>query len=194
MRSVAVSLKPSRHAAQWVLAVVCLGAAWASQAQSLKPGLWEHNFTMKSNSGEIEKAMAKMKAELAKMPPDQRKMMEQMMAQQGVGMGLGAGANANTVKLCISPEQAKNFDLPAGDGKCQQTVTQRGGGTFKATFVCSGPPPSRGESEMTLKSDSAYTGKSVIDTTVQGKPERMNMDVTGKWLSADCGNIKPVKR
>lgn len=190
MATFALTCNSTRWLAVRVLLVLLIGAAAAAQAQSLKPGLWEHSFTMKSSSGEMEKAMARMQTELAKMPADQRKMMEQMMAKQGVGLS----GSANTVKLCISPEQAKNLDLPAGDGKCQQTVTQRSSNSVKASFVCSGSPPSKGEGEMTLKSDTAYTGRSVVDTTVNGKPERMNMDVSGKWLSADCGNIKPVKR
>jgi len=194
MSTIALTWNPARRKAlkglNVLVPVLVLGVASTAQAQNLKPGLWEHSFTMKSSSGDMEKAMAQMKAELARMPADQRKMMEQMMAQQGVGMS----GSANTVKLCISPEQAKNFDLPAGDGKCQQTVTQRSSSSIKSSFVCSGPPPSKGEGEMSLKSDTAYTGKSVVDTTVNGKPERMNMDVSGKWLSADCGNIKPIKR
>ena len=40
----------------------------------------------------------------------------------------------------------------------------------------------------------SYSSKSVMNTTVEGKPERMTMDQTGKWLSADCGALKPVKR
>ena len=27
--------------------------------------------------------------------------------------------------------------------------------------------------------------------TVRGKAEEMHMDASGKWLSADCGSIKP---
>lgn len=176
-------------ALEGLLAALALCAVPMAQAQSVKPGLWEHSWSMKSSSGQMEKAMAQMKAELAKMPADQRKMMEQMMAKQGVGMS----GDVSKVKLCLSPEQARNLDLPAGDGKCQQTVTQRSSGSIKSTFVCAGPPPSRGEGEMTLKGDTAYTGKSVIDTTIDGKPERMNMEVTGQWLSADCGAIKPIQ-
>lgn len=165
-------------------------APGAAFAQNLKPGLWEHGFTMKSASGEMEKGMAQAQAELAKMPPERRKMMEQMVAQQGVGMT----GKASTVRLCITPEQASRTELPAGDGKCEQKSLQRSGSTIRTSFVCAGPPPTSGRSEITLKGDTAYSGRSTVDTTVNGKPERMTMDVTGKWLSADCGNVKPVKR
>jgi hypothetical protein len=181
--------KPSRVRAAG-LAVFWLAATGVANAQNLKPGLWEHGFTMKSASGEIEKGMAQAQAELARLPPDQRKMMEQMMAQQGVGMT----GKASSVRLCITPEQASRTELPAGDGKCEQKSLQRSGSTIRTSFVCAGPPPTSGQSEITLKGDTAYSGRSVVDTTVKGKPERMTMDVTGKWLSADCGNVKPLKR
>jgi hypothetical protein len=58
------------------LAVACLSAS----AQSMKPGLWEHSFTMKSQSGKMEQGMAEMQQQIAAMPPEKRKQMEQMMA------------------------------------------------------------------------------------------------------------------
>jgi hypothetical protein len=33
--------------------------------------------------------------------------------------------------------------------------------------------------------------KMVVDSTVQGKPQRMEMQQNGKWVSADCGTLKP---
>ena len=168
------------------LALTTLGAS----AQSMKPGLWEHSFTMKSQSGQMEKGMADMQKQMASMPPEQRKMMEQMMAKNGVGMG----AKANTVKVCISPEQAARMDIPQQDGHCKQDITQRSGSTMKFKFSCAGQPPTSGEGEITFSSPTSYSSKSVVNTAVEGKPERMTMDQTGKWLAADCGALKPVKR
>ncbi len=174
-----------------VLAAVPLAlAAFSASAQSMKPGLWEHSFTMKSQSGQMERGMAEMQKQMASMPPEQRKMMEQMMAQSGVGMG----AKANTVKVCISPEQAARMDIPQQDGQCKQDITQRSGSTMKFKFSCAGQPPTSGEGEVTFSSATSYTSKSVVNTAVEGKPERMTMDQTGKWLGADCGALKPVKR
>jgi hypothetical protein len=31
-----------------------------------------------------------------------------------------------------------------------------------------------------------------IRSEEEGRNQVVNMDVTGKWLSADCGNIRPV--
>jgi hypothetical protein len=31
-----------------------------------------------------------------------------------------------------------------------------------------------------------------IKSEEQGRDQVVDMDVTGKWLSADCGNIRPI--
>jgi hypothetical protein len=172
------------------IALVATVLAASAHAQSIKPGLWEHAFTIKSGSGQMEGAMAEMQKQMAAMPPEQRKMMEQMMAQQGVGMG----PKGQSVKICITPEEAARQEVPAAEGNCTQKVTQRSGSTIKMTFSCADQPPSSGEGEITFLSPTAYSGKAVVRTTVEGKPERVDMTTTGKWLSANCGAIKPAKR
>jgi hypothetical protein len=61
---------------------VCLllatGAGYAA-AQNMKPGLWEMSTQMKGD-GQMGAAMAEAQKELANMPPEQRKMMQDMMA------------------------------------------------------------------------------------------------------------------
>lgn len=153
-------------------------------------GLWEHTFTMKTQSGEMEQAMSQMQSQLANMPPQQRKMIEQMMAAQGVEID----PNGTTVKVCITKEDAARDYVPQSDGDCRQEVTQRTGNTIKFKFDCAGDPPSSGEGEVILLNQEVYTGKATINTKVEGKPERMGMTQTGKWLSDDCGNVKPTRR
>ena len=76
--------------------------SFAASAQTQAPGLWEHSVIFKTQSGEMEKAMAEMQKQLAAMPPEQRKQMEQMMA----GRGVGIGPKANTYKVCVTKEEA----------------------------------------------------------------------------------------
>lgn len=176
-----------------IIALAIIACAFASatvQAQTrMRPGLWEHSYTMKSQSGQMEKAMAEMQQQMASMPPEQRKMMEQMMAKQGMGMG----AQGKSIKMCITKEQAERDELPRQEGNCTQQIVQRTGNTVKMKFSCSGNPPTSGESEVTFSSPNAYTGRSIVTTTIDGKPDRMTMEQSGKWLSADCGNIKPMR-
>ena len=54
-------------------------------------------------------------------------------------------------------------------------------------------PASSGEGQFTFNSPESYSMKMLVNTTVQGKPETVNMEGTGKWLGADCGDIKPMR-
>ena len=173
-----------------VLALFPFARQGWSQDMKIRPGLWEHTFTMKSQSGEMESAMRQMQKELAGLPPEQRKMMEQMMAAQGVGIG----PTGTTAKVCITEEDAARDFVPQNDDNCRQQVVKRTGNTIKIKFDCSGDPPSSGEGEVVLLNPKAYTGKATINTEVEGKPERMDISQAGKWLSDDCGNIKPSPR
>jgi hypothetical protein len=168
-------------------ATFCVGAS----AQTLKPGLWEVTNKMKSDSGDLEKMQAQMQAQIAKMPPEKRKMMEEMMAQHGVKMGSGAPGAMNT-QLCMTKEMVERNEMPMQHGDCKMMKQQRSGNTMNFAFTCE-KPPSSGEGVYTFVSPEAYTFKMTMKTSVHGKPETMNMDGSGKWLSADCGNLKPIR-
>jgi hypothetical protein len=172
-----------------VLALTCLTAG----AQTLKPGLWEISSQMQSSSGQMEKGMAQMQAQMAAMSPEQRKMMQEMMAKHGVGMGSGMGGPGGmNVKVCMTKDMTERNQMPAqGRGDCKQTLSPRVGNTMSMSFTCTNPPSS-GEGQVTFISPEAYSTKMTVKTMMQGKPEQMKMDSSGKWLSADCGSIKPL--
>lgn len=164
-----------------------LAASAQGTAIRLKPGLWEHGFTMSSSSGQAEAAMKQMQQSMASLPPEQRKMMEDMMARQGVGIG----PKGNTVKLCMTKEDVERDSPPQAQDGCTQT-SQRSGNVWQVSFQCKGPPPSSGEGQVTLQTPGAYSGNFTIRTADKGRPEQYRMSQTGKWLSADCGNIRPM--
>ena len=87
-------------------------------------------------SPEMDKAMVDMQKQLAAMPPEQRKMMQDMMGKQGMAMGPGG----NAVKVCISKEMAARNEPPAQQGDCKQETLQKSGNTTKFKFTCSKPP------------------------------------------------------
>jgi hypothetical protein len=174
-----------------------LGAACclttAAQAQKLAPGLWENSSTMhmQAADGKTSDAMAKMQQQMVAMPPEQRKMVEEMMAKQGVGMG----TKPNTVRVCISPEQASRGEVPQDDSRCKRDMLERTGNTLRFKFSCEGPPSSTGEGSYTFVNDKSYTGTMKV-TTSGGKGGgqgggTMDMQSSGRWVSADCGTLKP---
>lgn len=160
----------------------------AAQAQTQAPGLWEHTFKMKSAGGEMEKMQSQMQAQLAAMPAEQRKQVEAMMKSRGVTMG----AQGTTAKFCLTKEQAAKPPEARLTGDCQPTDVKRSGNTMSYRFACTTPQQVTGEGRLTYVSDKAYSGSANVTTQVKGQPQQMTMDMTGQWLAADCGDVKPL--
>ena len=138
-----------RHLVPLALAVSCgLGAA-----QTLQPGLWEIQSQMQgATGGRMAGAMEQMNQQMAAMSPEQRKMVQDMMAKQGVQMGGPAGDGGMRVKVCMSKEMAERNEIPAERrGDCKHTQSPRVGNTMKYSFTCTNPPSS-GEGEVTFLS------------------------------------------
>jgi hypothetical protein len=151
----------------------------AAEPLPLRPGLWEHSFTMKSESGRIEAAMAEMQRQLAGMPPAQRKMMEDMMAAQGLSMRPGGGS----IQVCLTEEDIKRGDLPQEEG-CKHEILERSSDRMRLRFMCKG---ASGEGEVIFQGPDAYTGVTTLRTDVDGVVETMLVNQTGKRISGDCG-------
>ena len=174
-------------------ALVALAAgtfAVTASAQNLKPGLWEVTHKM-GGSGEMGAAMAQMQKEMANMPPEQRKMMQEMVAKHGVQMGAG-GPGGTSTRICMTREMVERSDVPMQQGDCRTTTQQRSGNTMKFAVKCTNPPSS-GDGQVTFVSSEAYNMKMNMRTTIDGKPENVTMEGFGKWISADCGNVKPFQ-
>ena len=167
-----------------VLPLACAGAAYA-QAQAQKPGLWETKTTLKNPK--MDEMMAQMQGQLASMPPDQRKMVEGMMAQQGVGMS----GNAMTGRVCVSKDQAAAGGVPHTDPNCQQKELSRTSNSVKYAYTCTGKDAGSGTGEFTMNSPASWSMRSTSDHMVDGKPEHVEMSVVGTWLADDCGSVKP---
>jgi hypothetical protein len=174
-----------------VVAATLAAASFCASAQTMKPGLWEVNSKMQAD-GKMGQDIAKSQQRMAKMPPEQRKMMEEMMAKQGVSVGKGGPGTLGTIgsKVCVTKEMAERNEIPAQKDGCKQTASPRSGNTMKISFTCTNPPSS-GEGQINFVSPEAYTMTMTMNSMAEGKPQKMSMDTAGKWLSADCGAIKP---
>lgn len=172
------------------LATLILCSAPA-RAQTMKPGLWEANNKI-GGSPEMDQAMARMQQQMAAMPPAQRKMMEDVLAQQGVGMGGASAGGGMVLKMCITKEMAARDQLPVQQqGNCTTTTTDKSSKGMKMKFTCTNPP-SNGEGQFTFAGETAYTMKMKVNNTSQGAPKTTTVDTSARWLAADCGAIKPM--
>lgn len=166
--------------------VLAACAASGASAQTLKPGLWEMQQRIQGNP-ELERQLAQARQQMAALPPEQRKQMEAMMARQGVQVGPGGAG----VRMCLTREMVERDEVPVNEGDCRTTRSQRTGNTLSMAFTCT-KPPSSGESQVTFTSPEAYTSRTTVTSTVDGRPEKMTVEGTGKWLGADCGSVRPM--
>jgi hypothetical protein len=193
----------------------------AASAQTIQSGLWETTSKMQGGSGEMGKAMAQSQDQMAKLSPEQRKAMTQamspenqktIMAQMQKQMAslppeqrkameqsiaafsnIGVGADGSmAIKMCITQEMIdrKNW-MAKTDGKCTHTVGNATGNTQKFGFTCS-EPASSGEGTVTFLSKTSYTSSMKINSVHNGKPQSMMFESSSKFLSANCGDVKPV--
>lgn len=166
---------------------VLLGSSQAAHAQTLKPGLWEASGKMPGGGGN---QMDALQGELAKMPPEQRKMMQDMLAKKNATLG-AAGPGSVSRKICLTQDMIARNQLSRTEDDCTTTMSPRVGNTMKMAFTCS-KSPSSGEGQITYVSSEAYTIKMTISSAIKGKGEKMDMEQSGKWLGTDCGSVQPI--
>lgn len=164
-----------------------LGIALAANAQTLKPGLWEVSSKMPGGGGNQIDAL---QDELAKMPPEQRKMMQDLLAKKNATLG-AAGPGSISRKICLTQEMIARNQLSRTEGDCTTTTSPRVGNTMKMAFACS-ESPSSGEGQITYVSSEAYAIKMTISSAIKGKGEKTDMEQSGKWLGTDCGSVQPI--
>ena len=134
----------------------------------MKAGLWEHTFKIaeggnaqKSQREEMMNAMNEMKKQYANMPPEQRKVIDQMMEQQGIkvtddgvdmtSQGLQISKDGTVLKACITQQQIDSGELPTPADNCEQKVVQSSPTTLKMTYVCKGDNPFKGDSDIVFQ-------------------------------------------
>lgn len=163
--------------------MVCLAAPFA-QAQVLQPGLWELTSSNMQVDGQQMPDMQVMLAQLQMMAPQQRAAMEQMLAKQGITLG-GQG-----VRVCLTPDQVKNEQIPLTDPKtgCTQQITDRNGATWKFKFNC---PRAQGTGTAQFLSDRAFNTHVIGSFNATGQQQNGSMDTKAVWLGQNCGNVKP---
>lgn len=147
----------------------------------LKPGLWEHSFSMESESGRMEDAIQEALRQLEQLPESQRRMVENMMAEQGINLDMAG----SSVEVCISQDDLDQGTLPQQDG-CEQELSQQEDDSFYFAFECEGNPPHSGSGTMTIVDREHYRGESQFTTEMDGQTEHINMQQEGRWLSEEC--------
>jgi hypothetical protein len=169
----------------------CAGASVLAQPH-VRPGLWDETITIKTDDPRANAAMEQMKAKLASMPPEQRAAIEKMMASHGMAPTPGGAPNA--VRVCITKEQIARGFTPDRDGRCSRVNVSTSGNVTKFDFTCvSANDNISGHGTLTTMGDSAFAVSTTADSTSQKRAMHVQSDIAGKFVSADCGDVKPIE-
>lgn len=163
-------------------------ASWAADVLDVKPGLWEQTMTMEMSG---MPAMPQLTPEqLAQMPPAARARIEGMM---------GGAPQTIATKVCQTKESLADARAYAQQqNSCTTKMTSMTANKVEYHTECSGRFTGSGDfvvervdSEHT-KTTGALKGMSSLGKKGGAEqPISQKMTITGKWLSPDCGDVKP---
>ena len=178
----------NKHLLVFALVAAAVNAPAIAQPV-VRPGLWQVETRMPSDP-EFERSMAEMREQLASMSPQERKQMEAMMGRSGVQ--LAAGGKGGTVsRFCMDRSQAERKEMPGPQGDCTVTKVSRSGNAVSSSFTCSNPRSS-GESLVRFASAEAYSSRVTMVSDAGGKKDKTVIESDARWLSGDCGAVKPI--
>jgi Protein of unknown function (DUF3617) len=152
-------------------------------ALNVKTGLWQTTVVMQM-SGQLPMS----DAELAKMPPERRQQMEAAMKA-----AMANAAQPHVVKSCVTAEQLrkglsfKTEDQPS----CKRTIVSSSSSTWAMHEECSGDSPRTSTIRFHANSPEEIDGEMHMTMTRGDRTMTSNGTVHGKWLSSDCGTVKP---
>ena len=162
---------------------IALTAVVLAQAPNLdvRMGLWEitSSTTMGGQMPGID---------TSKMTPEQQARVAAAMQSAMQSMG----ARTNVTKSCMTKDKfdQSNFMSAEKGMACTQTMTTNTRSALDATVVCTGQHPMTAQTHVEAASPTAFKATVKSVNTEQGKTMTVNVAMTGKWLSADCGDVK----
>ena len=150
---------------------------------NMKPGLWKIDMKIKANGKTIDPS-AQLKAAMKDMPEEQRKQMMKFMDKTNSGIGQGGD-----IKVCYTK---KMLEKPEGlsqhpKGKCTTKVISQTSSKIVTKFSCE--DGTTGDGTWNISNPNLYSGDVKVKSPKSGVSES---SFKGEYLSADCGNVKPL--
>lgn len=164
------------------LAFTLATSAYAAEFD-MRPGLWEIATT------------SDLLLFVPHIPSAQMKNIQDLAHEYGFDMPQIENGAAIS-KVCITPEMASQQVLPnfyQTQAGCASKKATRNGNSYQVEFSCDGADlKGNGVAEGRLTSAETFTGQSKFTGTVQGSPVNEKADISGKWLNANCAEVKPM--
>ena len=164
------------------LAIAATGVQ-AQTALPIKPGLWEVHMEREVNG----QKMPDMSERIKNMSPEAREQFEAMMKRQGLDASGGG-----LTKVCYSREMIDRGRWAAQEKDCKTDFGTRTSTSWKWHSVCS-QSGYEGDGEATFSNPENYVLTFSSVSNAGGKVHNSHSTMTGKWVSADCGDVKPLE-
>ncbi len=166
-----------------VIGAAGMAAAAAGAPPDAKPGLWERTVTR-----QMEGAPVSPLADPSKLTPEQRARIEQMMSARGA-----TAPTTAELRYCVTPEAARRWDTfsreDGDDANCERTVQDETPRALKASLACAGGL--KGTVAFTAAGPERIRGTITWVRQEQSGPRTTTVEVDSRWLSPDCGTVKP---
>lgn len=163
------------------VATLLLPLAVSAQTISVRPGLWEHQIELKSESGRVEFALEMARTQMAMLPPDQRQMIESVIEAQGLKVDW---VNQRFQNCITESEAASGRFRFAEEGGCTINRAEQRGIATHIEFTCA-----QGQGSVQLADGIEYTGQSSMTLNFNGVIEHATASHSGRWLGASCAAI-----
>ena len=126
-------------------------------------------------------------------PVDTSKMTPEQAARANEAMKQMMGEHTNTENSCITQDDLNKANFMPDDAdarNCKQTLTTNTKTTLDTSFTCTGGQPMTGK--MHIEAPNPTTMNATMDMTAgaTGRAMTMTIKMSGKWLKADCGDVK----
>lgn len=167
---------------------ILFGAATCGAADlDIKLGLWETSATMQAAGMPNAGTMPIPEEALARMTPEQRSRVEAMRKGR-------SGGSPMTTKVCITRESlSSGAAFSRQQNNCSSKIVSATPGHQQVHVDCD-MEGMKSTGDLTIdRVDAEHTkGQMVMKTSPQGRPVETKMSFESKWVSADCGNVKPA--
>jgi Protein of unknown function (DUF3617) len=150
---------------------------------NMRPGLWQ--ITTTSDLLRL----------VPHIPADQMQSIKDLANEYGLEMPQVENGAAIS-QTCITQEMADKKTLPNfynAELGCTSKNATRNGNNYKIDFVCaSADLKGNGTATGTVTTPESFTGQTNFTGEAQGNPVNERADITGKWVGASCGAVKPL--
>ncbi len=163
----------------------CSLAAYAVPVtMKLRPGLWEM-----TSKGQTSGSLPIPADVLARLPPDRRAKMEAAIAASQA-----RAATPHVSRQCITAESLqRGLELDERRERgCQETIVSSSSSEMNIQVECKSPQHSTsGTMHFSAAGLETLAGTVNMKISDGGHSLMINRVIEGKWIAADCGNLKP---